>query len=199
MMKLYSAPGACALAPHIALIELGLDYQLEAVDFATRATAEGRTIESINVKGKVPALVLDGGATLTESAVILAYLAERGAGLMPPAGTLLHWRVREWLNFLAAEVHKDFEPLFRPGATDGAKTDARVALGRHFAFLESQLVPECYLAGEAFGVADLYLFVLLRWATWMQIPVGPRLMALYGRVLQRPAVQQALREEGLPH
>ena len=113
-MKLYYLPGACSLASHISLIEAGVAVQPIAVDRQKR-TADGQDFLSISPKGYVPALVLDDGQVLGETAALLPYIGQMDARgtLIPPAGTLGHFRVAEWCAYVNSEVHKSFTPLFR--------------------------------------------------------------------------------------
>ena len=106
-MKLYYAPGACSLAPHIALNEAGLAYDAVKVDLRTHQLADGTDYYTINPKGYVPLLELDDGQRLSEVTVILQYIADRKPGTLAPAlGSLPRYRVMEWLNFIATEIHK---------------------------------------------------------------------------------------------
>ena len=133
-MKLYYAPGACSLSPHIVLCELGLDHQLERVDLRTQPhrTASGEDFSQINAKGYVPALRLDDGELLTEGPAIVQYLADQkpDAGLLAPAGSLARARAQEWLNYIATELHKNFGALFRPGTAEEVKEAARATIAR---------------------------------------------------------------------
>ncbi|MFE8071210.1 glutathione S-transferase N-terminal domain-containing protein [Marinobacteraceae bacterium S3BR75-40.1] len=115
-MKLYFKPGACSLASHIVLRELGVDFTLESVDTKTQRTENGTDYRSINPKGYVPALDI-GNAVLTEGPAILQYLAESTA-LIPPKETLEKARMQEHLNYIASELHKAFGPFFKIDATE---------------------------------------------------------------------------------
>lgn len=201
-MKLYYSPGACSLSPHIVLRELGLEFDLERVDLATKKTASGADFRTINPKGYVPALQLDDGDVLTEGAAIVQYLADRKpeARLAPAAGTLPRVRLQEQLNFLATELHKAFSPLFQRDASEDAKKAAAAAVSRRLDEIEAMLADgRSHLMGEAFSVADAYLFVLSNWTKPTGIDLGkwPKLGALAARVASRPAVSAALRAEGL--
>ena len=114
-MKLYFKAGACSLSPHIVLRELGLPFDLEAVDTKAQKTASGANFTAINPKKYVPVLQLDDGQVLTEGAAIVQYLADRkpDAMLAPPWGSLDRYRLQEWLNYVASELHKSFGPVFR--------------------------------------------------------------------------------------
>lgn len=199
-MKLYYAPGACSLSPHIVLLETGLPFELETVDLATKETEKGEDYYLINTKGAVPALQLDDGAILTEGAVIIQYLADQAPekGLIPAAGTLERYRVQEWLNFIAMDFQKNFLPVFRPDFA-ASKEAAVKLLQKQCDYLDRQLVGKDWLMGDRFTVADIYLFVITSWLKYARIDIGQwKLLAAWQeRVAARPAVQKALAEEGL--
>ena len=202
-MKLYYAPGACSLSPHIVLRELGLDHQLERVDLRSQPhrTASGEDFSQISAKGYVPALRLADGELLTEGPAIVQYLADQKpeAGLLAPAGSLARARAQEWLNYIASELHKNFGALFRPDGPDEVKQAARAALAQRLRFTAEALQDREYLVGERFGVADAYLFVVLGWCQYLAIDLAPYpvLQAFQQRIAERPAVQGALKAEGL--
>ena len=200
-MKLYYATGACSLSPHIVLSELGLPYELIKVELSTHLTADGQDYTAINPKGYVPALQLDDGQLLTEGPAIVQYLADQkpSAGLLPPAGTLERARVQEGLTFIGTEIHKNFSPLFNPNASADWKAAAKANIERRFGFVEKALAGRDYLTGANFCVADAYLFTVVNWTKFVKIDLAPwpTLAAFHQRVMARPAVQVALREEGL--
>jgi glutathione S-transferase len=138
---------------------------------------------------------------LTEGAVIVQYLADRApeSKLAPAAGTAERYKLMEWLNYIAAEVHKSFSPLFNPATSDEAKAAARAAIIHRLKFVEQALHGRDYLMGAQFTVADAYLFTVLGWAGHVQLSLAelPEVQAYVTRVGARPAVQQALRDEGL--
>jgi glutathione S-transferase len=200
-MKLYYFSGACALSPHIVLLEAGLPYTLEKVDNASKKTASGSDYLTINSKGAVPALQLDDGRVLTEGPAIVQYLADQKpqSGLAPRAGTFERYQLMEILNYITSEVHKGFSPLFNPKISADWKASALAGLDKKFAWLSSFLGSKPYLMGDTFTVADAYLFTVLSWTGHLKIDLGkwPVLAAFQARVAQRPKVQQAMREEGL--
>ncbi len=200
-MKLYYVPGACSLSPHIALIEAGLPFTLEKIDFATKKTTAGADYLTINPKGAVPALQLDDGRVLTEGPAIVQYLADLkpDSGLAPRAGTFERYQLMEILNYITSELHKGFSPLFNPKISADWKASALLNLDKKFAWLSSFLGNKTYLMGNTFTVADTYLFTVLSWSSHVGIDLAPWpvLTAYQARVAQRPKVQQALREEGL--
>ena len=200
-MKLYYSPGACPLSPHIVLCELGLPHELVKVDLKTHLTESGIDFTTINPKGYVPALELDDGQLLTEGPAIVQYLADLkpAAGLLPPAGSLERARVQEWLTFIGTELHKSFSPLFNPAASADWKAAARANLERRFSYVDQALAGRDYLTGANFCVADAYLFTVTNWSGFHQMDLAPwpNLAAYQKRVMARPAVQEALRAEGL--
>jgi glutathione S-transferase len=200
-MKLYFSPGACSLASHIALLEAGLDFTLEQVDLRSKRTAGGQDFVAINSKGYVPALEMKDGNVLTEGPAILQFVADRAPDrrLAPAHGTLERYHLAEWLNFISTELHKNFSPLFRATSTEDMKEAARTNLRNRLAWVAARLEGNDFLTGSTFTVADAYLFTVLSWAGVVQFDLSPWpvLDAFVQRVGARPAVQQALREEGL--
>lgn len=201
-MKLYYAPGACSLSPHISLREAGVSFDLEKVDTSTRRTESGADYLSINPKGYVPALQLDGGEVLTEGAAVVQFIADShpDAGLAPAGGTLERARLQEHLNFIASEMHKAFTPLFDPSAPEAAKQAAPAAVARRLDHVERLLADgRAHLLGERFSVADAYLFTVASWTgpTGIGLDRWPRLASFVARVAARPSVQAAMWAEGL--
>ena len=199
-MKLYYSPGACSLAPHIALSEAGLSYDAVKVDLRKHVLADGTDYTTINPKGYVPLLELDDGQRLSEAAVILQYIADRKPGsLAPAAGTMERYRVMEWLNFIATELHKQFGPLWYPDTPEATRDKQRATLAKRFDHVSKTLATQPYLTGEAFGIADAYLFTILNWAGMLKVDLSPwpALQNFLARVAARPHVHAALVAEGL--
>jgi glutathione S-transferase len=200
-MKLYYSPGACSQAPHIVLREAGLDFDLAKVDLPTKRLEDGGDYRAVNPKGAVPALELDDGSVLTENAVVLQFVADRApdAGLIPPFGSMERYRLLEWLNYVSTELHKGFGPMFNPASSDEVREATREALARKFDYVEGRFGDGPYLTGEAFTIADAYLFVVLRWTRITRIDLArwPTLAAFVARIAERPAVQAALHAEGI--
>jgi glutathione S-transferase len=200
-MKLYYAPGACSLSPHIVAREAGLPIQLQKVNTKDKSMEGGGDFWKVNPRGYVPVLELDNGERLTEGPAIVQYLADQkpDAGLAPKNGTLERYRLQEWLNFLTSEVHKQFTPLFKPNTPDDYKKIAKENLANRFAWLDQQLAGKDYLTGKQFTVADAYAFVLLGWTKPTQIDLAqwPNLQAFHKRVAARPKVKEAMQAEGL--
>lgn len=200
-MKLYYSPGACSQAVHILLHEAGLDHSSEAVDLRTKRTASGADYWAINPKGAVPALDLGNGEVLTENAAILQYLGDLSgdANLFPPVGDRKRYRVIEWLNYIATELHKSFAPFFNPATSDEQKQTTRNLLAKKFDFVANRLGEGPYLMGDRITLPDAYLFVMLSWAGKQHIDLGrwPGLAAFTRRMRERPSVDIVLRAEGL--
>ncbi|HEX9405047.1 MAG TPA: glutathione transferase GstA [Steroidobacteraceae bacterium] len=200
-MKLYYATGACSLSPHIVLLEAGLPYTLERIDFATKKTPAGIDYFTINSKGTVPALQLDDGRLLTEGPAIVQYLADQkpDSGLAPRAGTFERYQLMEILNYITSEVHKGFSPLFNPKISADWRASAQANLEKKFDWLSGFLKDKTFLMGNAFTVADAYLFTVLSWTRPLKIDLGrwPVLNAYQQRIAPRPTVQRALKESGL--
>ncbi|PTL77969.1 glutathione transferase GstA [Vitiosangium sp. GDMCC 1.1324] len=198
-MKLYFAPGACSLSPHIVLREAGLDFELEKVDLKSKKTESGQDFTTINPKGYVPTLQLDDGSVLTEGPAIVQYIADKApqSKLAPANGTMERYRLQELLNFISTELHKGFSPLFNPAYPEEVKKLVRENLGKRFDGLRTTLEKGPYLTGEQFTVADAYLFTVLNWGQWTGIDINqwPVLKAFYTRVSERPHVQAALQAE----
>ncbi|MDV7340482.1 glutathione transferase GstA [Terasakiella sp. A23] len=200
-MKLYFKPGACSLASHIILNEIGLDHQIEQVDTDTKQTQSGQDYLKINPKGYVPALELETGEVLSEGASILQYLAEQGTDFYAPkSGTIEKARIQEHLNYTASELHKAFGPFFSAAATDADKEKAGKQVATKFDYVESLLADgRDYLLGQDFSVADAYLFVVSNWANFVNIDLAnwPNLSEFVQRVAGRAATQKAMAAEGL--
>jgi glutathione S-transferase len=200
-MKLYYSPGACSLAPHIMIREAGLPADLVKVDLKEKKTEKGDDFSKINPKGYVPTVQLDNGQVMTEVAVLLQYIADQkpDSKLVPPAGTLDRYREQEWLNFVSSEIHKGFSPLFNPATPEAYRTIALQRLNLRLGLLDRHLATNDYLMGMGFTAADAYLFTVTNWAKPLNVDLSgyKNLLAFRERVAKRPAVQAALKAEGL--
>lgn len=200
-MKLYYSPGACSLASHIALEEAGLPYEAVAAPTKTKVLPDGSDFRKVNPLGYVPYLVMDDGTGLSEGPAILQYVADQAPAkqLAPANGTVPRYQLQSWLNFIGTEVHKNFGPLFNPAMPAEAKKIATDTLLGRLKFVDGELAGKTYLMGDTFTVADAYLFVVTNWAKPMGIDLSPfsHLQALRERVGARPAVQKAMKAEGL--
>jgi len=199
-MKLYFAPGACSLSPHIVLREAGQPFDLVQVDLREKKTKDGSDFTKVNPKGQVPVLETDDGDRITEGPVIVQYVADKAPAskLMPGAGRE-RYRAQEWLNFITTELHKNFGPMFRPTTPDAYKEISRNTVLGRFKWVDSQLAGRPYLLGDTFTAPDAYLYVMTRWANGMKMDLTqfPNLKAFADRVAARPKVQEALKAEGL--
>jgi glutathione S-transferase len=200
-MKLYYAPGACSLAPHIVAREAGVPIELIKVDLSKHRLADGSDYKKINPRGYVPLLELEDGERFTEAAVLVQIIAERGSNpdLLPAAGTRERWRVQSWLNFIATELHKTFSPLWQKDAAESTHAAAKAKLAARFAELDASLAKQPYLTGEQFTVADAYAFTVVSWSNILGVDLKPfpHLSAFLERVAERPKVAEALTTEGL--
>ena len=200
-MKLYYSPGACSLSPHIALREAGLTFEPVLSNLKSHTLADGTDFYGVNPLGYVPMLELDDGTRLREGPAIVQYIADLvpTKNLAPANGTLPRYRLQEWLTFIGTEVHKTFSPLFNAAMPEEAKKISREKLASRFKWLDGELKDKQYLMGESFSVADGYLFTVTNWAKAMNIDLAgyPNLVAYRERVAARPAVQDAMKAEGL--
>ncbi len=200
-MKLYYAPGTCALASHIALEETGQPFELDKLNVPTKTTASGEDFMQINPKGYVPAVKLDDGNILTEGAVILQYIADQNpsSNLAPMLGTMERYRLQEWLNFIGSEVHKTYSPMFNKAVAENYKVIARTLLAKRLSYVETQLANKSYLMGDTFTIADAYLFTVLRWSERVSFDLNPfpNIQGYLLRIAARPSVQAAMKAEGL--
>ena len=200
-MKLYYAAGACSLSPHIVLRESGLPFDLVPADLKTHQLADGSDYYGVSPKGYVPLLELDRGERLSEGPAIVQYIADLvpAKNLAPANGTMARYRVQEWLNFITSELHKGIGGLFNPAMPEGYRPAVKDrALGR-LKWVNEQLEGKQYLMGDSFSVADAYLFTVANWTQFVGIDRSGlvNLGAFMGRMAARPAVQEALRAEGL--
>lgn len=200
-MKLYYTAGVCSLSPHIALLEAGLPFELEAVNLATKVTETGADFKAINPKGYVPALQLDDGSVLTEGAAIVLYIASKApAGHLAPApGTSEYFHLLEWLVFIGTELHKSFTPLFNPAMPNDGKEVSKVRLRLRLDTANTMVGNGPYVMGDTFTVADGYLFTVLGWIPKVGLNLAdwPNLARFRQTMTARPNVQAALKAEGL--
>lgn len=192
-MKFYYSPGACSLASHIALVEGGVDHEAVKVDLATHKTADGTDFYSISPRGYVPAVDTDEFGLLTENPAVLTYIAERTTGL--PSGERFY-RLLEWVGFIGTEIHGGYHPLFGRDSED-RQARAKETLARKYRLTEQLMDGREWLVGDGPTVADNYLFVTLLWAGKFRIDLPEELIAFRKRNLARPAVQEAMKREGL--
>ena len=200
-MKLYYSPGACSLSPHIALREAGLTFQAVAAPTKTHQLDDGTDYYTINPLGYVPLLELDDGTRLTEGPTIVQYIADQvpAKKLAPAYGTKERYQLMSWLTFIGTELHKGFSPLFNPATPEAYKTIAKDRLNSRLRWVNEQLEGKQYMMGDDFTVADGYLFTVTNWAPRVGVDLSAliHLNAYRTRVAARPAVQAAMKAEGL--
>ncbi len=200
-MKLYYSNGACSMAPHIVLRESGLPFDLVRASTKTHQLDDGTDFYTINDKGSVPVLELDNGERLTEGPAIVQYVADQvpAMNLAPANGTMARYRLQEWLNFITSELHKTYGPLFRPTTPDEYKVISKESLAKKYALVDKWLTGKNYTMGDAFSVADAYLFTVTSWAAHVGLDLSSfkNVGAFMARMGARPKVRETLVAEGL--
>lgn len=201
-MKLYYKQGACSLASHIILNEIGAIFELDEVDTAKGKTKAGRDFKAINPNGYVPALELESGEILTEGPAILQYIAglKSELNLVAKQGTIEQTRIQQYLNYTGTELHHAFGPLFNSAITEEGKQKAKANVGQKFDYINNLLSDgRTYLMGDNFTVADAYLYVVCNWSNFVRIDLTnwSNINNYVERVSKRPASQTALKTEGL--
>jgi glutathione S-transferase len=200
-MKLYYSPGACSLSVHITLHEAGMAFTPIKAPTKTHKLDDGTDYYSINPLGYVPLLELDDGTRLMEAPALLQYIADQvpGKHLAPANGSVARAQVNGWLNFVSSELHKNFAPLFNPATPAEYKPMVTKTLLSRFQWVDEQLAGQQYLVGNSFSVADVYLFNVSNWAPMVKVDLSgfANLAAFRAHMAQRPAVQAAMRAEGL--
>lgn len=198
-MKLFYSPNACSLAPHIVLRELGLPFDLIKVDLQQHLTELGEDFYRLNKKGQVPVLQLEDGSFLTEGAVISQFLVDQfeRKDLLPEINTSERYQTLSWMNFIASEIHKAYSPFFHESYGEESKTIFSTILNKHYAWVDQQLDGQNYLSGSNFTIADIYLFVVTRWADFIGLDLGHfiHLTAFMQRIAHRQTVQDAIAAE----
>lgn len=201
-MELYYANGACSLACRIVINEIGLNCQFTAVDLQKKKTEFGDDYMNINNKGAVPALKTDSGELLTENAVILQYLADKSSShyLLPPTSEFTRYRVLEWVNYIATELHKGFSQFFYPIFTLEIKEKAlRPMMNHKLAFVNQRLENHSFLFGDNITLPDPYLFVILTWAEHFNFDLAnwPHIKRYFSMLRTYPSVKKSLEQENL--
>ncbi len=200
-MKLYYAPSACSMAPHIVLEELGVKHDLDKVDLGTKKTQNGGDFLAVNGKGYVPVLDIGNGETLTEVSTILQYLADTAGNeaILPKFGSMPRYRAMETLNFVATELHKGLGGLFNQAMPEDGRKAIIDKLSGKLDWLNGVLGKQEYMLGKSFSVADAYAFTVLNWGQWVGVDMAkwPNIAAFLKRMAARPSVQSAMRAEGL--
>lgn len=200
-MQLFYTAGACSLAPHIVLQEINQDFNLVKVSFKNHQTEQGQDFLKINTKGQVPFLISDDGLHLSEGAIISQYLAEtaKRSDLLPTFGDLKRYKVLEWMNYISSELHKSYAPFFQKGFDDTSKNIFKEKLLKQYIWVDEQIHDSENLLGQGFTIAEIYLFVVTRWATLINLDLShlKSLQAFMVQMQQHPSVQKAMQAEGL--
>ena len=206
MLALYYYPGNASLLPHMMLREIGAPFELRLVDRSQNAQKSAEYLR-LNPNGRIPVLV-DGDLVLFEAAAVALHLADRfpEAGLAPALGTTERAEFYKWMIHLSNTPQAEYRAWFYPhehaadeAAVPSVKQAAGERLNRMFDVISSQLGSKTWLVDDRFSAAALFLFMLIRWGRLMPRPPRsiPNLNALAERVVARPAVQEALRVEGI--
>ena len=149
----------------------------------------------------MPLLELDDGQRMAEGPAIVQYIADQvpEKKLVAPWGTMERYRQIEWLTYIGTELHKVFSPLFMPNMPEEAKALFRARVLSRLEWVNQQLEGRQYLMGDSFSVPDAYLFTVTNWTKFVGVDISglPHLAAFMQRVAARPAVQEALKAEGL--
>jgi glutathione S-transferase len=200
-MKLYFSPGACSMAPHIILHELGKKFTIEKVDLGAHKTDGGKDFMKINGKGYVPTLELKKGEVLTEVSTILQYLADKSKStkFLPKLGSMNRYRAMETLNFVASELHKSIGGLFNPAMPAEGKEQIKIRVNKRLAYVEALLGKQKFIGGKTYSVADAYAFTVINWCNHVGMDLKPykNIGNYLATIAKRPAVQAAMKAEGL--
>jgi len=204
MLKLYYAPGTCALASHIALEEAGADYETERLDFKRNEQNSAEYL-AINPKGRVPSLITDRGA-LTETPAILAFIAQcfPQAKLAPVEDAYGFAEVQAFNNYLCATVHVAHAHRvrgYRWAAEDSSFADMKQmvpkTMGACFALIERDMLKGPWVMGEQYTICDPYLYTISLWLEGDSVDLKglPKVADHMKRMAERPAVKKVMGEQ----
>jgi glutathione S-transferase len=200
-MKLYYSPGACSLSPHIVANELGLNVELVKVNLKNHTLENGKDFFKINPKGYVPVLEIEEGEILTEGPAIVQYMGDQNskAEIVPRPSTLERYHLQEMLGYVNSEIHKTYSMLFNPEIKPEVAKERKEYLKKRYTYLNDVLKDREFLMGDHFTAVDAYLFTVTNWAPKLNIDLSPftNILNFQKRIGERPAVQRALKEEGL--
>ena len=202
MLRLYYAPGACSMAAHIVLEEGAEAYEAQRVDLA-KGEQRSAAYLKINPQGRVPALRLDSGETVSENTAILPFLGKR-YGLWPKE-PVAEARAMSTIGFFAASVHPAHAHISRPEryASDSAhypniQETGRKAFHDYLKQIDARLAGRQWL-GEDYSVLDPYALVFYTWGVRRELPMAELkgYAAFKDRMLERPAVRRVVEEENI--
>ena len=204
MLKLFYAPGTCALAAHIALIDAGAEYDVQRVDFAKEEQRKPEFLK-INPKARVPALITERGI-LTEVPSILAYIAQSypNSNLAPLNDPFVFAQAQAFNSYICSTLHVAHAHRMRgyrwaddPAAIEAMKRKVPDSVGACYAQIENDLFAGSWVLGEAYSICDPYLFTVAQWMEGDGIdPVKyPKVLDHRTRMAARAGVKQALAEE----
>lgn len=198
-MKLYFAPEAISLAPHIILIEQEFKYELVRVNPGTMMTSDGLNYLDISPTGYEPTLILENNRFLTEAPVIIQYLADlrTDTGLVAPLGSWARVRLWEALSYFSTELHSMCIPLFMPEIPVKVKGMLSDKLKQRLTYLDGRTQARQYVMGQDFSIADAYIYPILEWLPRFDIDLRrwPALLRIHENIATRESVQAALAEE----
>ena len=206
MLELFYSPGACSLASHIVLEELGLEFERRPVLIAEGGQLSADYLK-VNPRGRVPALVVDG-RVVTEVPAILTYLAtlKPDANLLPPYGSVELARALELVAWLSSTLHIAYAQLWRPERFLPESADSTALVGHAGTLIQGHKAEEeawiagPWVLGSDYSVADAYLLPFYRWGNRIGLAMAvecPRWAAWTQRMLERPAVASTIRAEGI--
>ncbi|MBS1958243.1 MAG: glutathione S-transferase family protein [Bdellovibrionales bacterium] len=213
MLKLYTSPGACAMACDILLEETGVPFERKLVEF-DEGYLDSPAFRKLNPNGTVPTLEVEPGLALTEGPAILQWVAfqkpEKSYFPQPVVGgkpNNEYFRAVEWMNFIATELHsRAFGNLWGADyyvadkkSQEGFRNVVTHNLHEKLDIVNKRLEGKTYCMGNNFTAVDAYLFTIVGWAKPMNIDLTPykNITAFQNRVFERPAVQRAMKANGL--
>jgi glutathione S-transferase len=203
MLKLYYAPGSCALASHIALEESGAEYKAERIDFKSNQQNSPGYL-AINPKGRVPSLVTDQGI-LTETPAILAFIAQSfPQAKLAPLDAFAFAKAQSFNSYLCSTVHvahahklRGYRWASEESSYADMKRKVPESVGACFALIERDMIRGPWVMGDQYTICDPYLFTVGLWldGDGIEPKAVPKVMAHRQRMSERPAVLRALAEE----
>jgi glutathione S-transferase len=206
MLKLFYAPGTCALASHIALEDAGAKYEAVRLSFKTDDQKKPEYL-AINPKGRVPALVTDQGI-LTETPAILAYIAQSyPAARLAPVDPFGFARAQAFNSYLCSTVHVSHAHRMRgtrwaddPASLQDMQRKVPQTVGDGFGLIEREMLAGPWVLGSDYSICDAYLFTLAQWLEGDGVDLAklPRVLDHRRRMAERPAVKKALDQETAP-